>query len=37
MKRERVERWGPRTIDIDVLTFDHVGRRRAGWNCRIHG
>lgn len=22
MKRERLERWGPRTIDIDVLTFD---------------
>lgn len=21
MKRERVERWGPRTIDIDVLTY----------------
>lgn len=21
MKRERVERWGPRTIDIDILTF----------------
>lgn len=25
MKRERVERWGPRTIDLDVLTF---GERR---------
>ena len=24
MKRERVERWGPRTIDIDVLTYDDV-------------
>ncbi|MDW5313494.1 2-amino-4-hydroxy-6-hydroxymethyldihydropteridine diphosphokinase [Rhizobium sp. PL01] len=23
MKRERVERWGPRTIDIDVLTYDN--------------
>jgi 2-amino-4-hydroxy-6-hydroxymethyldihydropteridine diphosphokinase len=22
MKRERLERWGPRTIDIDVLTYD---------------
>lgn len=21
MKRERIERWGPRTIDIDVLTY----------------
>ena len=24
MKRERRERWGPRTIDIDVLTYDGV-------------
>lgn len=24
MKRERLERWGPRTIDIDVLTYDAV-------------
>lgn len=25
MKRVRVERWGPRTIDIDILTFaDHT-------------
>ena len=24
MKRERIERWGPRTLDIDVLTFDTV-------------
>ena len=22
MKRERIERWGPRTIDIDILTFE---------------
>lgn len=22
MKRVRIERWGPRTIDIDILTFD---------------
>ncbi|MCJ7993127.1 2-amino-4-hydroxy-6-hydroxymethyldihydropteridine diphosphokinase [Rhizobium cremeum] len=21
MKRERIERWGPRTIDIDILTY----------------
>lgn len=26
MKRERVERWGPRTIDIDVLTYGDVER-----------
>ncbi|MFB2552119.1 2-amino-4-hydroxy-6-hydroxymethyldihydropteridine diphosphokinase [Ensifer soli] len=24
MKRERIERWGPRTIDIDVLTYGDV-------------
>ncbi|WP_246737877.1 2-amino-4-hydroxy-6-hydroxymethyldihydropteridine diphosphokinase [Rhizobium sp. BG6] len=24
MKRERIERWGPRTLDIDVLTFADV-------------
>ncbi len=24
MKRVRIERWGPRTIDIDVLTFDGI-------------
>ncbi|HTO34436.1 MAG TPA: 2-amino-4-hydroxy-6-hydroxymethyldihydropteridine diphosphokinase [Pararhizobium sp.] len=26
MKRERLERWGPRTIDIDVLTFDDLAQ-----------
>lgn len=24
MKRERIERWGPRTLDIDVLTYADV-------------
>ncbi|MBB3351780.1 2-amino-4-hydroxy-6-hydroxymethyldihydropteridine diphosphokinase [Rhizobium sp. BK049] len=24
MKRERIERWGPRTLDIDVLTYGNV-------------
>ncbi|TCL73518.1 2-amino-4-hydroxy-6-hydroxymethyldihydropteridine diphosphokinase [Rhizobium sp. BK251] len=24
MKRERIERWGPRTLDIDILTFGNV-------------
>ena len=24
MKRERIERWGPRTLDIDVLTYQGV-------------
>ena len=24
MKRERIERWGPRTIDLDVLTYGDV-------------
>lgn len=26
MKRERKERWGPRTIDIDVLTYEGVSQ-----------
>jgi 2-amino-4-hydroxy-6-hydroxymethyldihydropteridine diphosphokinase len=26
MKRVRVERWGPRTIDIDILTYGDVKR-----------
>ncbi|MCF3642410.1 2-amino-4-hydroxy-6-hydroxymethyldihydropteridine diphosphokinase [Rhizobium sp. TRM95111] len=26
MKRERIERWGPRTIDIDVLTYGDVAQ-----------
>ncbi|MDP9809008.1 2-amino-4-hydroxy-6-hydroxymethyldihydropteridine diphosphokinase [Rhizobium tibeticum] len=24
MKRERIERWGPRTLDIDILTYADV-------------
>ncbi|MCV9960579.1 2-amino-4-hydroxy-6-hydroxymethyldihydropteridine diphosphokinase [Pararhizobium sp. BT-229] len=27
MKRERLERWGPRTIDIDVLTYGSLSQR----------
>ncbi|MBU1315612.1 MAG: 2-amino-4-hydroxy-6-hydroxymethyldihydropteridine diphosphokinase [Alphaproteobacteria bacterium] len=26
MKRERVERWGPRTIDIDILTYGKLAQ-----------
>lgn len=26
MKRVRIERWGPRTIDIDILTFGDIDR-----------
>jgi 2-amino-4-hydroxy-6-hydroxymethyldihydropteridine diphosphokinase len=26
MKRERIERWGPRTLDIDVLTYADVSQ-----------
>lgn len=29
MKRERLERWGPRTIDIDVLTYDALKQTDA--------
>jgi len=29
MKRERIERWGPRTIDIDILTFGTVASNTA--------
>mgnify|MGYP001036458505 CR=1 FL=1 len=29
MKRERKERWGPRTIDIDVLTYEGVTQSAA--------
>ena len=29
MKRERLERWGPRTIDIDVLTYDALKQTGA--------
>lgn len=28
MKRERIERWGPRTIDLDLLTYE--GEERTG-------
>ncbi|HLP67350.1 MAG TPA: 2-amino-4-hydroxy-6-hydroxymethyldihydropteridine diphosphokinase, partial [Rhizobium sp.] len=27
MKRVRIERWGPRTIDMDVLTYDALETR----------
>jgi len=26
MKRERIERWGPRTLDIDILTYGDVAQ-----------
>ena len=26
MKRERIERWGPRTLDIDILTYADVAQ-----------
>lgn len=26
MKRERIERWGPRTLDIDILTYAEVAQ-----------
>ncbi|WP_283194483.1 2-amino-4-hydroxy-6-hydroxymethyldihydropteridine diphosphokinase [Rhizobium sp. AN80A] len=26
MKRERIERWGPRTLDIDVLTYGDISQ-----------
>lgn len=29
MKRQRLERWGPRTIDLDVLTYDKVTMETA--------
>lgn len=29
MKRVRLERWGPRIIDIDVLTYDQVEQQTA--------
>ncbi len=32
MKRERIERWGPRTIDIDMLTY-----RRCRAGCAATG
>lgn len=32
MKRERIERWGPRTIDIDILTYGNVALDTK--NCR---
>ncbi len=33
MKRERLERWGPRTIDIDVLIYDDI--RQSGGRLEI--
>ncbi|TCM58904.1 2-amino-4-hydroxy-6-hydroxymethyldihydropteridine diphosphokinase [Rhizobium sp. PP-F2F-G48] len=29
MKRQRLERWGPRTIDLDVLTYDTITMQTA--------
>ena len=28
--RERLERWGPRTLDVDVLTYDELELREPG-------
>jgi 2-amino-4-hydroxy-6-hydroxymethyldihydropteridine diphosphokinase len=33
MKRVRVERWGPRTIDIDILTYGDI--RRAATSLEL--
>ncbi len=30
LKRERLERWGPRVIDIDILTFDDIEMDEPG-------
>ncbi len=30
MGRERLERWGPRLIDIDILTYDDMAIEEAG-------
>ena len=35
-KRERTVRWGPRTLDLDLLWFDGLrAGRRPGSRCRI--
>ncbi len=36
MKRVRNERWGPRTIDIDVLTMAIAPSMLKALKCRIH-
>ena len=36
MKRVRNERWGPRTIDIDILTYGEVEQEAfRRWSFRI--
>ena len=35
--RVRRERWGPRTVDLDLLVYGNVIMRTPPWNCPIRG